>query len=80
VQRSKNFFRYPQYHALLAGSRAALDQSPVLRNLRAGFEVHETTDVGYLYRPLGGHLTADGPFDATIRPDGTVTLTPVPQP
>ncbi len=77
---SKSFFRYPQYRALLAGSRVALQQAPVLRGVRAGFEVHETTDVGYMYRILGGRIAPDGPFDAIIQPDGTVTFTPVTQP
>jgi hypothetical protein len=76
VAASKNFFRYPQYRALLAGSKVASRQAPVLRGVRAAFEVHETTDVGYLYRVLGGRITPDGPLDAIIQPDGTVTFTP----
>jgi hypothetical protein len=80
VADSKNFFRYPQYRALLAGSRLASLQAPVLRDLRAAFEVHETTDVGYMYRILGGRITTDGPVSAIIQPDGTVTFTPTTQP
>jgi hypothetical protein len=80
VAASKNFFRYPQYRALLEGSKVAARQAPVLRDLRAGFEVHETTDVGYMYRILGGRITPNGPLDATIQADGTVTFTPAAQP
>jgi hypothetical protein len=80
VAASKDFFRYPQYAALLAGSQLAARQAPVLRTVRAGFEVHETTDVSYMYRLLGGRITPDGPMDAIIQPDGTVTFTPVMRP
>ncbi|MGH9384295.1 MAG: hypothetical protein ACRD2N_08440 [Vicinamibacterales bacterium] len=80
VADSKNFFRYPQYRALLEGSKAAARAAPTLRRLQAGFEVHETTDVSYMYRILGGRITPDGPRDATIQPDGTVTFTLAAQP
>jgi hypothetical protein len=80
VAASKSHFRYPQYRALLAGSRVAARQAPVLRDLRAGFEVHETTDVGYLYRILGGRVAPGAPMAATIQPDGTVTFSPATQP
>jgi hypothetical protein len=80
VSQSKTFFRYPQYRALLDGSKTASRQAPVVRSLRAGFEVHDTTDVGYMYRILGGRIASDGPMDAIIQPDGTVTFTPVMQP
>jgi hypothetical protein len=76
VADSRNFFRYPQYRALLAGSRKAARQAPVLSRLRAGFEVHETTDVEYMYRILGGRLDTKKPGVGTIQPDGTVTFAP----
>lgn len=78
IDTSAQFFKYPQYRVLLDGSRAAMRRAPVLRDLRVAFEVHQTTDVQYLYRILGGRIAADGPFVAIIQPDGTVTFTPVP--
>ena len=74
---SLEFFSYPQYRPLLIGSREAIRRAPVLRDLRVAFDVHETTDVQYLYRILGGHIERDGPFIAVIQPDGTVIFTPV---
>ncbi len=74
---SREFFSYPQYRTLLLGSREAIRRAPVLRDLRVAFDVHETTDVQYLYRILGGRLERDGPFIAVIQADGTVIFTPV---
>jgi hypothetical protein len=73
---SLEFFSYPQYRPLLIGSREAIRRAPVLRDLRVAFDVHETTDVRYLYRILGGHIEPEGPFIAVIQPDGTVIFTP----
>jgi hypothetical protein len=73
---SLEFFSYPQYRPLLAGSREAIRRAPVLRDLGVAFDVHETTDVHYLYRILGGRIERDGPFIAVIQPDGTVIFTP----
>jgi hypothetical protein len=80
LDASKSFFRYPQYGALLAGSRTAARQAPVVHSMRAGFEVHETTDVSYMYRLLGGRVADTGPFDAIIQSDGTVTFAPATRP
>jgi hypothetical protein len=80
IAASKGFFRYPQYQPLLAGARAAAKRTPAVREMHAAFEIHETTDVGYMYRILGGRIAPDGPFDAIIQPDGSVSLTPVSRP
>jgi hypothetical protein len=77
---SKGFFRYPQYKALLAGARSAARQAPILHSVRSEFEVHETTDVSYMYRLLGGQVADNGPFDAIIQRDGTVTFAPATRP
>ena len=47
IETSATFFNYPQYRALLDGSRAAMRRAPVLRDLRVAFDVHPTTDVQY---------------------------------
>ena len=78
IEVSAQFFKYPQYRALLDGSRAARRRAPVLRDLRVAFEVHPTTDVQYLYRVLGGRVGDDGAHVAVIQPDGTVIFSPVP--
>lgn len=74
IAASKTFFRYPQYRALLEGSRAVMRRTPVVRDLRVDFQVHETTDVQYVYRLLGGRVAPDGEFIAAIHADGTVTF------
>lgn len=76
IQASKTFFRYPAYRALVDGSRAVVRRTAVVRDLRVDFPVHETTDVRYLYRVLGGRVAPDGEFIAVIHADGTVTFVP----
>jgi hypothetical protein len=74
IEASKGFFRYPAYRALVDGSRAVMRRTPVVRDLSVDFPVHETTDVQYVYRVLGGRVAPDGDFIAVIHADGTVTF------
>jgi hypothetical protein len=75
---SKAQFSYPQYRAILAGSRAAVAREPVLRVLSVAFKVEDSTDVTFLYKILGGRIERNRPFVAEIQADGTVVFTPVP--
>jgi hypothetical protein len=78
VEESKGFFKYPEYRAMLVGSRELARRAPVLRDIRVAFAVHPTMDKYFIYRILGGRIAADGAHTAHIQPDGRVTLDPVP--
>lgn len=78
IAESRGFFKYPEYHAMVIGSRELARVAPVLRDIRVTFDVHPTMDKYFMYGILGGRIAADARQLAFIYPDGHVTLDPPP--
>lgn len=78
IAESRGFFKYPEYHAMVIGSRELAGVAPVLRDIRVTFDVHPTMDKYFMYGILGGRIAADARQLAYIHPDGQVTLDPPP--
>jgi hypothetical protein len=78
IAASRTTFKFPEYRAMLIGSRALAAQAPVLRDIRITFAVHNPSmDKYFIYRILGGRIAPDAAQVAHIQPDGQVTLTTV---
>ena len=74
------FARLPAYGALVEGSTQIYRYTQEVTEIQVDFELDPTTDREFLYRILGGRVTPDAGFRASISPDGDVTFTAVPQP
>jgi hypothetical protein len=74
IEDSKRFFKYPQYGAMLKGSRSAVAQAPVVKDIRVTFEVHPTMDRQFIYKILGGRIDPSALYTAVINGDGSMTL------
>jgi len=74
IEDSKRFFKYPQYDAMLKGSREAARRAPVLRDIRVSFEVHPTMDRQFIYKILGGRIDPAALSIAVINSDGSVSI------
>jgi len=73
------FARLPAYGALARGSTEILRYTQEVTDIQVDFPLEPTTDREFLYRILGGRVTPDALFRASIAPDGNVTFTAVPQ-
>jgi hypothetical protein len=74
IEDSTRFFKYPQYEAMLKGSRRIVDQAPVVKDIRVTFDVHPTMDRQFIYKILGGRIDPSALYTAVINSDGTVRL------
>jgi hypothetical protein len=74
IEDSKRFFKYPQYETMVRGSREIVARAPVVRDIKAGFEVHPTMDRHFIYTILGGRIDAGALYTAVIDGDGTVRV------
>ena len=74
VAQSRLTFKFPEYQAMLTGSRTLAVQAPVLRDIRITFAVHPSMDKYFIYRSLGGHIDDGAPQTAFIEPDGRVRI------
>ena len=74
IEDSIRFFKYPQYGAMLKGSRSAIAQAPVVKDIRVTFDVHPTMDRQFIYKILGGRIDASALYTAVINSDGSVRL------
>ena len=54
IAQSKLTFKFPEYRAMLIGSRSLAAQAPVLRDIRITFAVHPSMDKYFIYKILGG--------------------------
>ena len=70
----------PAYGALARGSTTIYRYTDEVTDIRVDFPLDPTTDPEFLYWILGGRVTPDALFRASISPDGDVTFTAVPQP
>jgi hypothetical protein len=75
--RAHQLYRLPEYGALVRGAHVIRRQTPELRRLYASFPVPAFSDATFLYEVLGGRLTDDAQFDATIDETGHVRFSPV---
>ena len=74
IADSTRFFKYPQYEAMVKGSREAALRAPVLRDIITSFEVHPTMDRRFIYTILGGRIDGAALSTAIINSDGSVTI------
>jgi hypothetical protein len=71
--------RLPEYGPLLRGSREIRSRTSEVRAIETEFALPPSADREYLYRILGGRVTRDARFVATIRASGDVVFTPAPE-
>ncbi|MEP6783250.1 MAG: hypothetical protein ABI983_06240 [Acidobacteriota bacterium] len=74
IEDSKRFFKYPQYEAMLKGSRSAVEQAPVVKDIKVAFDVHPTMDRQFIYKILGGRIDGSALYTAVINSDGSMRL------
>ena len=74
------FARLPAYAALVRGSTEIYHFATEVADISVEFPLDPTTDREFLYAILGGRVTTDAPFRASIAASGDVTFTTVPQP
>ena len=74
VAQSRLTFKFPEYEAMLAGSRSLVAQAPVLRDIRITFTVHPSMDKYFIYRILGGRIDRSADHTAFIESDGRVRI------
>jgi hypothetical protein len=70
--------RMRAYAPLVRGSLDIRRYTPEIRGIQTEFALPPTTDPAFLYETLGGHLSRDAPFSATISSTGGVVFTPAP--
>jgi len=74
IAQSRLTFKFPEYRAMLAGSRSLAAQAPVLRDIRITFAVHPSMDKYFMYKILGGRMDRNAPHTAFIEADGRVRI------
>jgi hypothetical protein len=75
---SMTIHRLPEYGALVRGSREIRRRAPEIRAIRTEFPLPATADPTFLYEVLGGRITRQAGFVATIRRSGEVVFARVP--
>jgi hypothetical protein len=68
--------RVPEYGALLRGTREIRGRTAEIRAIQTEFSLPPSADREFMYTILGGHITRDAPFTATIKSSGEVVFTP----
>ena len=74
IEDSKRFFKYPQYDAMVRGSRELIMRAPVVRDITTDFEVHPTMDRHFIYTILGGRIDPGALYTAVVNSDGSIKL------
>jgi hypothetical protein len=74
IEDSKRFFKYPQYEAMVRGSRELVMRAPVVRDITTDFAVHPTMDRRFIYTILGGRIDPAAIATAIILSDGSVRI------
>jgi hypothetical protein len=70
--------RLPEYAALVTGSQEIRRLTGRVRHIDTEFALAPSTDREFLYEVLGGWITPDAAFTATIDRTGRVSWAPVP--
>ena len=78
LAESQAMARLPEYAALVRGSAEIYRYAPEVTDIRVEFPLDPTTDHQFLYTILGGRVTRDALFRASIAADGGVTLSAPP--
>lgn len=79
LTRAHQLYRMPEYKALARGAHVIRRQTPEVRRLYTSFPMPNFSDAAFLYEVLGGRLSPDAEFDATIDETGHVSFVPVPR-
>lgn len=74
IEQSRLTFKFPEYRAMLVGSRSLAAQAPVLRDIRITFAVHPSMNKYFIYEILGGRIDRAAAHTAFIEADGSVRL------
>lgn len=74
IRESVRFFEYPEYEAVVRGSREIAARAPVVRDIRMTFDVHPTMDRHFVYAILGGRIDPSALYTASINRDGSVSI------
>jgi hypothetical protein len=74
INLSEHFFEYPQYEAMVRGSREIVGRAPVVKDIKVAFEVHPTMDRHLVYTILGGRIDPTAVHTAIINNDGSIRL------
>lgn len=74
VEQSRLTFKFPEYRAMLVGSRRLAAEAPVLRDIRITFAVHPSMSKYFIYEILGGRIDRGAARTAFIEPDGRVRV------
>jgi hypothetical protein len=69
--------RLPEYAALVRGSQEIRRQASQVRSIDTEFALYPSTEPDFLYQVLGGRVTEDAQFTATIDRTGRGILKPV---
>lgn len=77
---SMSLARLPEYGTLVRGSREVRRHAKTVRYLDTAFTLPPSTDRTFIYELLGGRVTGDAPFGASIEADGRVVFRPVDRP
>jgi hypothetical protein len=80
VADAMTIHRLPQYEPLARGSRAIRRYTADVRSITTEFALPDSTDRTFLFRVLGGRVTRESRYHATIGATGTVTFAPVSAP
>jgi hypothetical protein len=68
--------RVPEYGALLRGTRDIRSRTAEIGAIHTEFPLPPTADREFMYTILGGRISPDAGFTATIRPSGEVVFIP----
>jgi hypothetical protein len=74
LEEAMTIARLPEYAPLSRGSRDVFRRAPEVRAIETGFTLPATSDSEFLYRVLGGRVTASSPITARIERDGSVII------
>ncbi len=77
ITHSRTWYRMPEYGPLARGARDILRQTRVVRHIDTTFRMPPLSEVAFPYETMGGRLTPDAAFDATIDTEGHVRFTQV---
>lgn len=77
LAHSLTWYRMPEYGAMSRGAVEIRRRTADIRRIETTFAVPPLSDRYFLYRVLGGQVSADAAFDAVITADGQVRFVPV---
>ena len=79
LAESMTSHRLPEYGALLRGTREIRRRTPDIRAIETTFPLPPSASRDFMYKILGGRVTPEARFVATIQPAGDVVFTLAPE-